>query len=384
MFKIDFTPSLNILFLHSVIQFPNLYLTSTNAFVFLIVYSLEKNSPLKRKITLKHIARELGVSISTVSKALKNSEEIGSDTKEKVQAFAKLYNYKPNNIAISLKNKRTKNIGVIIPDIVHHFFTTVFRGIEKYANAKGYNVIVCVSDESFDKEVINMELLANGSIDGFIMALSSGTQLKNDYNHLKEVTEQGIPLVLFDRVAEDIVCDKVIINDRKGAYNAVTKFIKDGRKRIALITSEDYISVSRERAAGYKEALLDNGIGYNEDLILKFPSMEISENLIEDFFERKKVDAVLSVNEIFAIHSMRYVQSKGLKIPEDISFIGFTDGLLSKYASPGLTAIAQHGEQMGEIAAEILIEKIETDIEEETYVTRVLEPTLIERGSTVN
>lgn len=384
MFKIDFTPSLNILFLHSVIQFPNLYLTSTNAFVFLIVYSLEKNSPLKRKITLKHIARELGVSISTVSKALKNSEEIGSDTKEKVQAFAKLYNYKPNNIAISLKNKRTKNIGVIIPDIVHHFFTTVFRGIEKYANAKGYNVIVCVSDESFDKEVINMELLANGSIDGFIMALSSGTQLKNDYNHLKEVTEQGIPLVLFDRVAEDIVCDKVIINDRKGAYNAVTKFIKDGRKRIALITSEDYISVSRERAAGYKEALLDNGIGYNENLILKFPSMEISENLIEDFFERKKVDAVLSVNEIFAIHSMRYVQSKGLKIPEDISFIGFTDGLLSKYASPGLTAIAQHGEQMGEIAAEILIEKIENDIEEETYVTRVLEPTLIERGSTVN
>lgn len=384
MFKIDFTPSSNVLFLHTVIEYSNLYLTGTNALVFLVVYSLEKKSPLKRKITLKHIARELGVSISTVSKALKNSEEIGSDTKEKVQAFAKLYNYKPNNIAISLKNKRTKNIGVIIPDIVHHFFTTVFRGIEKYANAKGYNVIVCVSDESFDKEVINMELLANGSIDGFIMALSSGTQLKNDYNHLKEVTEQGIPLVLFDRVAEEIVCDKVIIDDRKGAYNAVTKFIKDGRKRIALIASEDYISVSRERAAGYKEALSDNGIAYNENLILKFPSMEISEDLIEDFFEREKVDAVLSVNEIFAIHSMRYVQSKGLKIPEDISFIGFTDGLLSKYASPGLTAIAQHGEQMGEIAAEILIDKIENDMEEETFLTRVLEPTLIERGSTVN
>ncbi|MCK0191053.1 LacI family DNA-binding transcriptional regulator [Arenibacter sp. F20364] len=339
---------------------------------------------MKRKITLKHIARELGVSISTVSKALKNSEEIGSDTKEKVQAFAKLYNYKPNNIAISLKNKRTKNIGVIIPDIVHHFFTTVFRGIEKYANAKGYNVIVCVSDESFDKEVINMELLANGSIDGFIMALSSGTQLKNDYNHLKEVTEQGIPLVLFDRVAEDIKCDKVYINDRKGAYNAVTKFINDGRKRIALITTDDYISVSRERAVGYTQALSDNGIVFNENLILKLPSMEIDEKMIEDFFKREKVDAVLSVNEIFAIHSMRLVQSKGLEIPEDISFIGFTDGLLSKYASPGLTAIAQHGEQMGEIAAEILIEKVENDMEEETFVTKILEPTIIERGSTVN
>jgi len=147
---------------------------------------------LKQKITLKHIARELDVSISTVSKALKNSEEISRDTKEKIQAFAKLYNYKPNNIAISLKNKKTKNIGVIIPDIVHHFFTTVFRGIEKYANKQGYNVIVCVSDESFDKEVINMEILANGSVDGFIMSLSTDTQLNGDYNHLSELTEQGM------------------------------------------------------------------------------------------------------------------------------------------------------------------------------------------------
>ena len=162
---------------------------------------------LKRKITLKHIARELEVSISTVSKALKNSEEISRDTKEKIQAFAKLYNYKPNNIAISLKNKSTKNIAVIIPDIVHHFFTTVFHGIEKIANEKGYNVILCVSDESFDKEVINMEILANGSVDGFIMSLSSETQLKNDYNHLKELTEQGIPLVLFDRVTDQVACD---------------------------------------------------------------------------------------------------------------------------------------------------------------------------------
>jgi len=145
---------------------------------------------LKPKITLKDIARELEVSISTVSKALKNSEEISRDTKDKIQAFAKLYNYKPNNIAVSLKNRRTKNIGVIIPDIVHHFFTTVIRGIEKYANAKGYNVLVCVSNEGYEREVINMELLANGSIDGFIMSLSTETQQKNDYNHIKEVTDQ--------------------------------------------------------------------------------------------------------------------------------------------------------------------------------------------------
>ncbi|WP_086475903.1 LacI family DNA-binding transcriptional regulator [Arenibacter amylolyticus] len=339
---------------------------------------------MKRKITLKHIARELGVSISTVSKALKNSEEIGAETKVKIQAYAKLHNYKPNNIAISLKNKRTKNIGVIIPDIVHHFFTTVFRGIEKYANGKGYNVIVCLSDESFDKEVINMELLANGSIDGFIMALSSGTQLKGDYTHLKEVTDQGIPLVLFDRVTDEITCDKVVINDKEGAYQAVTKFIKDGRKKIALITTDEYISVSRDRTAGYKQALLDHDLEFDEELILKLPTMEIDENAIASFFSNTEVDAVLCVNEVFAIASMRYVKAKGHNIPEDISFIGFTDGILSKYATPGLTAVAQHGEEMGEIAAQMLIEKIEVEVEEETYVTKVLAPTLIERGSTRN
>ena len=200
---------------------------------------------MRRKITLKQMARELGVSISTVSKALKNSQEISTDTKQKIQAFAKLYNYKPNSVALSLKNKRTKNIGVIIPDIVHHFFTTVFRGIEHYANNHGYNVITCVSDESFEKEVINMELLANGSVDGFILALSAETQKKKDFSHLKEIMNQGIPLVLFDRVTNEIECDKVVINDKEAAFLAVNKFISNGRKKIALITTEDYFSVSR-------------------------------------------------------------------------------------------------------------------------------------------
>ncbi|QLG45742.1 LacI family DNA-binding transcriptional regulator [Costertonia aggregata] len=339
---------------------------------------------MRQKITLKHIARELDVSISTVSKALKNSEEISRDTKEKIQAFAKLYNYKPNNIAISLKNKRTKNIGVIIPEIVHHFFTTVFRGIEKYANKQGYNVVVCISDESFDKEVINMEMLANGSIDGFIMSLSAETQLKNDYNHLKEVTEQGIPLVLFDRVTNEIQCDKVVINDREGAYLAVQKLLKSGRRKIALVTTEDYFSVSRERTQGYLSALRDNGIAIDGNLILKLPYMDVQEEDIDSFFDGNEVDAVLCVNEIFAIHCMRLVQKKGLRIPEDISFIGFTDGILSKYATPRLTSVAQHGEEMGQIAAKMLIEKVESEEEVEVYRTEIIESTLIERESTIN
>ncbi len=339
---------------------------------------------MKQKITIKHIARELEVSISTVSKALKNSEEIGQDTKEKIQAFAKLHNYKPNNIAVSLKNKRTKNIGVIIPNIVHHFFTTVFRGIEKYANARGYNVIVCVSDESFDKEVINMELLANGSIDGFIMALSAETQLKKDYSHLMEVTNQGIPLVLFDRITDEIACDKVVINDMEVAYMAVKKLIDNGRKGIALITTDDFFSVSKAREDGYLKALSDHNLQLDKDFILRLSFKEIDEEAINLFFENEAIDAALCVNEIFAMHSMRLAQKKGFKVPEDISFIGFTDGILSKYASPTLTAIDQHGELMGETAARMLIEKVEEEKDEEQFATEVIRATIIERESTIN
>ena len=339
---------------------------------------------MKQVITLKHIARELGVSISTVSKALKNSEEIGRDTKEKIQAYAKLYNYRPNNIAVSLKNKRTKNIGIIIPHIVHHFFTTLIRGVENFANSKGYNVIVCISDEKFDKEVINMEMLANGSIDGFILSLATETQLKNDYNHLKEITAQGIPLVLADRVTDEIECDKVIINDREIAYTAVKKLIDDGRKRIALITTENYLSVGNQRTNGYLDALKESNIEIDENLILKLPEMKMDELAIANFFDREKVDAVLCVWELYAIYGMRVAQEKGFKIPEDIAFIGFTDGLLSKYSNPSLTAIAQHGIKMGETAAEMLIEKIESEKEEETYRTEIIASTLIERESTNN
>jgi LacI family transcriptional regulator len=342
---------------------------------------------MKRKITLKQIARELEVSISTVSKALKDSAEISEDTKQKIQAFAKLYHYRPNNLAISLKNRRTKNIGVIIPDIVHYFFTTVFRGIEHYSQEHGYNVIACVSDESLDKEIINMEMLANGSVDGFILALSAETQKKNEFDHLREILDQGIPLVLFDRVTDEIECDKVMINDQEAAFLGVKKFIGNGRKKIALITTEDYFSVSRDREAGYRQALVHYGLPIKEDLILKLPFMALDESAINIFFNTKEIDAVLCVNEIFAIHCMNLVQQKGIKVPEEISFIGFTDGILSKYANPGLTSIAQHGFKMGEIAAKMLIEKVESELgeaEEETYHTEIIRSNIIERGSTIN
>jgi LacI family transcriptional regulator len=338
---------------------------------------------MKRKVTLKQIAKELDVSISTVSKSLRNSPEISEDTRQKVQAFAKLYNYKPNNIALSLKNRKTKTIGIIIPEIVHHFFATVISGIEQVANESGYNVIVCLSNESFDREVINMELLANGSTDGFIMSLSKETQFKGDFHHITEIINQGMPVVMFDRVTNEILCDKVIIDDKAAAYDAVQSLINAGKKRIALVTTVDYVSVGKLRTDGYTKALLDNDLPFDEKLILKIEDIENCESEIGKLIEELSVDAVFAVNELFAVITIKTANKLGLKVPDDISVIAFTDGIISMYSTPTITTVSQNGIKMGKKAAMMLIDRLESEEdEEEHYRTEVIETHLIEREST--
>lgn len=339
---------------------------------------------MKRKVTLKQIAKELDVSISTVSKSLRNSLEISEDTRQKVQAFAKLYNYKPNNIALSLKNKKTKTICIIIPEIIHHFFATVISGVEHVANENGYNVIVCLSDESFDKEVINMEMLANGSIDGFIMSLSKETQQKRDFHHILEVINQGMPVVMFDRVTNDILCDKVIIDDNLAAYNATQFLIEKGFSKIALITTIDYVSVGKLRTDGYIKAMKTNDLKVNEDLILKIEDIDNFEEKIESLIKNNEIDAIFAVNELFAVTAIKIANKYGKKVPEDISVIGFTDGIISKYSSPSISTVGQNGIKMGEKAAKMLIERLENEEEEyeEHYKTEVIETELVIREST--
>jgi LacI family transcriptional regulator len=340
---------------------------------------------MRRKVTLKQIARELDVSISTVSKSLRNSIEISEDTRQKVQAFAKLYNYKPNNIALSLKNKKTKTICILIPEIIHHFFATVISGVEHIANENGYNVIICLSDESFDKEVINMEMLANGSIDGFILSLSKETQQKRDFHHILEVINQGMPVVMFDRVTNDILCDKVIIDDNLAAYNATRFLIEKGFKKIALITTIDYVSVGKLRTDGFVKALKTNDIKVNEELILKIEDIDSFESMIEDLIKNNEIDAIFAVNELFAVTAIKIANKYGKKVPDDISVIGFTDGIISKYSSPSISTVGQNGIKMGEKAAKMLIERLENEEEEyeEHYKTEVIETELVIRESTM-
>ncbi|TDE31233.1 MULTISPECIES: LacI family DNA-binding transcriptional regulator [Flavobacterium] len=339
---------------------------------------------MKRKITLKQIAKELDVSISTVSKSLRNSLEIGEETRLKVQAFAKFYNYKPNNIALSLKNRKTKTIGIIIPEIVHHFFSTVINGIEQVANEHGYSVIICLSDDSFDKEVLNMEMLANGSIDGFIMSLSKETQFRGDFHHITEVINQGMPVVMFDRITNDVLCDKVIIDDKYAAYEAVQSLIDKGRKKIALVTTVDYVSVGKLRTDGYIKALLDNGIPFDENLIIKIEDIDTCEITIGKLLEDKAIDAVFAVNELFAVTIIKTANKIGLNVPKDLAVIAFTDGIISKYSTPTITTVSQSGIKMGNKAAKMLIERLESEEneEDENYKTEVIETHLIEREST--
>ncbi|MEM1001703.1 MAG: substrate-binding domain-containing protein, partial [Bacteroidota bacterium] len=266
----------------------------------------------------------------------------------------------------------------------------VIRGVELVANQRGYNVIVGLSNESFSKEVINIQMLANGSIDGFILSISKETLQLQDYHHFNETMSQGMPIVMFDRVVNEINCDKVIIDDFQGAKVAVEKLINNGAENIAIITTRDYVSVGKLRTQGYIEALKENSIELKSELILKLDDLknyeedlEALEKEIKPLFEtNKNIDAVFGVNELYALTAMKVARSVGLSIPDDIQVIGFTDGVLSKNSVPSMTTVSQHGQQMGERAAHLLIDRLENEEDEEHYQTIIIPTDLVERNST--
>ncbi|CAC9972725.1 MULTISPECIES: LacI family DNA-binding transcriptional regulator [Flavobacterium] len=338
---------------------------------------------MKAKATLKQIAKELGVSVSTVSKALNDSPEISEQTKVKIKEYAKLKNYKPNVIGLNLKNRKTKTIGVIIPNILNSFFAKVFSGIEKVADKKGYNVITCISNESLEKEIHTLEMLSNGTIDGFILSVSEEAQKLQDYNHFSAIINDGTPIVMFDRIADEVECDKVVVDDFDSALNSTQHLINLGCKNIALISSVDNLSVGKLRADGYLKALKDNNIPVNEKIILRTDSEDDMKAKIDAIFDNK-VDAIFALDENDSVAALRVSLKKGFKVPEDISIIGFADGILaSRRLSPSLTTVSQHGIEIGEVAAKKLIERLEEpEGETSDYETIIIKTKLKEREST--
>jgi LacI family transcriptional regulator len=337
-----------------------------------------------KKLTIKDIANHFGVSISTVSKALNDSYEISVSTKEKIQKFAKEQNYKPNFNALSLKSRKTKTIAIIIPNMLNYFFAQVFKGVEKVANERGYKIISCISNESLEKESETLEMLSNGSIDGVILSMAEETEVKNDYTHFKNTINDGIPIVMFDRVAESISCDKIIANDFEGAITAVQHLSKTGHKKIAFISTLSHLNVGRLRHQGYLKGLEKENIPLNTDLVINIKENDYKEyeNVLTPLFDKLDVNAVIATDESSAIAAMKVATRQGHKVPDDFSVIAFSNGILARHSSPKMTTVSQHGEQMGAAAAERLIDKLQKPKEEQRNETVIIKTDIVERKST--
>tara|TARA_R110000796_G_scaffold24668_6_gene70049 strand:+ start:263 stop:1279 length:1017 start_codon:yes stop_codon:yes gene_type:complete len=334
-----------------------------------------------KKITLKEIAQYFGVSISTVSKAINDSHEISDGLKAKIQQFAKDNKYRPNKVALSLLQRKTKTIGVVVPNILNYFFTRVFSGIEKVANERGYILLSCISDESYEKEVATLEFLGGGTVDGLIVSMAEETQFKNKLEHFQNILDEQIPLVMFDRVSDGIICDKVVVDDFEAGYKTTKYFINIGCRTVALVTAIDHSSVGKLRVEGYRKALEEANIPFDDKLILRLGKEDDLEVLLTFLLNYKSIEGIMALDEITAVEVLRLIKARGYRVPEDISVIGFTNGKLSRYVSPALTAVSQHGTYIGETAAKVLIERIESK-EYMDSTTKVIKTSLIVRDST--
>jgi len=295
-----------------------------------------------------------------------------------VQNTALLYNYTPNKSAQNLKSKKTKTIGVIVPDLLSHFFAMAIHGIENKANSKGYKIIICLSNESREKESESIKTMINGSVDGLIISLSKETQITGDYGHFKEALKYNFPIVLFDRTFESMICDKISINDQLAAKEATEHLLKTGSQNIIFLSTISGTSVGEKRKMGYMDGLKNTGI---QSCILNIENYNSFEELLLKQIQNIKVDGIVAADELSAISTIKYALKNSFKIPEDISVIGFTNGVLAENYVPSLTVVDQQAEEQGIIAASTLIKRLERKIPDEP-VHHILKTSIIQRQST--
>lgn len=333
---------------------------------------------MKNKCTLKDLSEILNLAVSTVSKSINNSPEISKTTRDKVQNMALLYNYTPNKSAQNLKFKRTKTIGVIVPSLLTHFFAMAIHGIETEANLKGYKIIICLSNDSREKELESIKTLINGSVDGLIISLSKETQISGDYEYYKEALKYDFPIVLFDRTFEDLICDKISINDQLAAKEATEHLLKSGCKNIIFLSTISGTSVGEKRKIGYIEGLKNTGI---QSRFLNIENYNIFEKLLLKELKKMKVDGIVAADELSAISTIKYSLKNSYKIPDDISVIGFTNGVLAENYAPSLTVVDQQATEQGKRAAETLINRLAKQIPPGP-IQHTLNTSIIQRQST--
>lgn len=328
--------------------------------------------------TIRDIALKLNVSISTVSRAIRGVPEVNPETRKAVLEMAARLNYEPNRVAQSLRIKKTNTLGIIVPEIAMHFFSSAISGMQEYAAQHGYSIMICQSMESLEIEKSNIHMLVSNRVDGLLISLSSETK---NVEHLQQLIQKRIPIILFDRVHEDIPVSKVVVDDYDGAFKAVDYLIKTGCKRIAHIGGPLSLYISSQRKKGYLDALAKNNIPVDEALIVHCDNLQVDSIEATRKILKQKPDALFCMNDPIAILAMQVLKEEGIKIPQEISVVGFTNEPVSSFIEPSLTTVAQPSHEMGMTAAKLLIDQMESE-EPFIPITKVIDTQLIIRNST--
>jgi LacI family transcriptional regulator len=331
-----------------------------------------------KSITIKDIAKDLGISVSTVSRALQNHPDISENTKELVRACAKKLNYKPNIMASNLRTSKNTTIGVILPELRHHFFASILDGIEQTANEAGYHIVICQTGESVEKEAQSIQTLINTRVAGILAGISKQT---SSLNHLQEVINADIPLVLYDRPCPSLPCDQVVSDDYTGAFKAVEYLIQTGCQRIMYFSSPMQLEVAHRRYQGWRDALQRYHIPYDDSMIVTCDSraQAIIEtpNILKSI---NKPDAIFCVNDDCASGVLYAAQILGVNIPTDLAICGFSNAPLCRNTSPMLTTVEQHDVEIGKQAMTRLLKRLEGD--EHRATTEMIPTDLIVRETT--
>ncbi len=334
-------------------------------------------------MTMKDIARELGVSVATVSRALSDSPRISAERRQLIQQYAREHNFTPNVLAESLRHSRVKPvkiIGVIVPELVHYYFSTILKGIEEEAEQHGYRIMVAQSGEKYEREVRLCQSFYENKVCGIIVSQAKDTQ---HYEHFQRLIDAGVPLVFYDRICTGVNASRVVVDDYMGAFNAVSHLIETGCRRIAFYGSQMNLEISKNRFNGYKDALLKHGLPYDEQLTRHCDNRQDAEIITPAMFDGDSYpDAFFAVNDDTAIGILYTVKRMGLRVPEDVSICGFTNGERAIACDPMLTTVEQRGMRVGEEAANILIGHVEGRLSIDHAERRIVRTRLIIRGTT--
>ena len=332
---------------------------------------------------MKDIARELGISVATVSRALKDSPRISEERRKAIQAYAREHNFYPNAIGEALRHSRVmpqKIIGVIVPEFTHYYFSSILTGIEEAAFARGYNIMVTQSGEQYEREVRICEIYHRYKVCGVIVSQAKDTR---NYDHYQKLLDAGIPMVFYDRICTGVNASRVVVDDYMGAYNAVTHLIETGCERIAFYGSPMQLEISKNRFNGYKDALLKHGLAVDERIVRVCDNRDEAEAITPEILTLDhRPDGFFAVNDDTAIGILYTAKRMGFKVPEDISICGFTNGQRAIACDPMLTTVEQRGKRVGEEAAEILIDKVEGLSPMAKIEKRIVRTRLIVRGTT--